>query len=296
MKISVVIPTYNRINQLKIAVESVLKQSYPDYEVIVVDDGSTDETHEYLSSIKKDNFIYIKQTHKGPASARNSGIKNAKGEYIAFTDDDCIIPYDWLDKIKNAIVNTQADVIGGFVQNTAKSLFSALSQYITNFFVAFLYKNYKNSSFFTSNNIAYRATSIKKVGCFDERFFIAGGEERLLNYKIIFNGGKVFLSENIFIKHHHHQNFQKFLKQFFNYGRGSFLLFKISHRELDKPMPGIPFNARIAFITESLKSNFLFGWTAIVFFLISQVSALAGFLVQALLYSIQKKKFWGNEN
>ena len=86
MQISVVIPTYNRYEFLKRAVQSVLNQTYPPSELIVIDDGSSDAT----SQIQKDfpTLKYFYQTNKGVSSARNLGITNASCEWIAFLDSD----------------------------------------------------------------------------------------------------------------------------------------------------------------------------------------------------------------
>ena len=91
-KVSVVIPTYNREKYLPDAINSVLNQTYKDFEIIIVDDGSRDNTKEVVESfMKKYPHIpirYFYQENKGPAAARNRGIKEAKGEYIAFLDSD----------------------------------------------------------------------------------------------------------------------------------------------------------------------------------------------------------------
>lgn len=91
MKVSVVIPTYNRVNNLKRALESVLNQTYENLEIIVVSDGSTDGTDNFMNSFRKrDSRIeYVSYfPNKGGNYARNRGIKAAQGEYIAFLDDD----------------------------------------------------------------------------------------------------------------------------------------------------------------------------------------------------------------
>jgi len=85
--VSVIIPTYNRGWILKEAVDSVLSQDFTDFELIVVDDGSTDNTQYILNSYKKD-IIVLKQNNKGVSSARNRGIASASGKYIAFLDSD----------------------------------------------------------------------------------------------------------------------------------------------------------------------------------------------------------------
>jgi len=85
--VSVIIPTYNSAKYIEEALESVFKQTLQDFEIIVVDDGSTDGTGEILKDYS-DRIKYIFQKNSGPASARNKGIKIARGEYIAFLDAD----------------------------------------------------------------------------------------------------------------------------------------------------------------------------------------------------------------
>ena len=93
MKVSVIIPTFNRGNYVAQAIDSVLQQTEKDIEVIVVDDDSTDNTREIVESYQ-DKVHYIHTEHGGPAHARNVGLKNAQGEYIAFLDsDDLYFPY-----------------------------------------------------------------------------------------------------------------------------------------------------------------------------------------------------------
>lgn len=90
-KISVIIPTHNRDKYIEKAIKSVLKQTYKNYEIIVVDDGSTDKTEKIVKRFVKKHpkkVRYIYQKNKGPSAARNTGIKKAKGKYIALLDSD----------------------------------------------------------------------------------------------------------------------------------------------------------------------------------------------------------------
>ncbi|NJR15065.1 MAG: glycosyltransferase [Calothrix sp. CSU_2_0] len=86
-KISVIIPTYNRSHLIKDAIESVLNQTYQDFELIIIDDGSTDNTKEVLAEYGE-RLQYIYQENQGRSAARNHGLNLAKGEYIAFLDSD----------------------------------------------------------------------------------------------------------------------------------------------------------------------------------------------------------------
>ncbi len=88
-KVSIIIPTYNRATLLKRAVSSVLQQTFTDYELIVVDDCSDDDTEHLISIINDHRIIYLKlKSRVGAAAARNIGIKSARGQYIAFLDSD----------------------------------------------------------------------------------------------------------------------------------------------------------------------------------------------------------------
>ncbi len=86
-KVTVIIPTYNREEFLREAIESVLAQTYEDFELIVVDDGSTDGTGEALKRYEK-RLFYLSQANQGASAARNSGLARAQGEFIAFLDSD----------------------------------------------------------------------------------------------------------------------------------------------------------------------------------------------------------------
>ena len=88
-KVSVIIPFYSHLDWLYEAVESVFAQTYTNYEVILVNDGSKEDLTDFLQKYK-DSIIYLKQENAGPAAARNNGIRHASGDYIAFEDSDDI--------------------------------------------------------------------------------------------------------------------------------------------------------------------------------------------------------------
>jgi glycosyltransferase involved in cell wall biosynthesis len=96
--VSVIIPTFNNSPVVRQAVDCILDQNYPNCEIIVIDDGSTDNTETYLRALYEDKILYIRQENTGPAGARNRGIRLSSGKYIQFLDAD-----DLLDREKISI-------------------------------------------------------------------------------------------------------------------------------------------------------------------------------------------------
>jgi len=110
-------PTFNRAPLIKGAIESTIYQTYKNWELIIIDDGSTDNTESIVQSYSnKDNRIkYFKNTNKGGAAARNYGISLAKGEYIAFLDDDDIsLPRRFESQLNAAIKNNSRFIVSGY--------------------------------------------------------------------------------------------------------------------------------------------------------------------------------------
>ncbi len=105
MKYSVVIPLYNKANYIEKTIRSVLKQTYEDYEIIVVNDGSTDNSLEIVKKISSKKIKIIEQKNQGVAVARNTGIKYAQGEYIAFLDADDLWMESYLETIDDLVTS-----------------------------------------------------------------------------------------------------------------------------------------------------------------------------------------------
>ena len=88
VKVSVIIPAYNQANYLRSAIQSVLDQTWTDFEILVVDDGSTDETADIANALTDERVQYIYQDNKGLSAARNTGIKHSAGKYLTYLDSD----------------------------------------------------------------------------------------------------------------------------------------------------------------------------------------------------------------
>lgn len=103
MKFSIIIPTYNRATFLPRAIESVLAQTYTNWELIIVDDGSTDNTKEIVAIYTDSRIRYIYQQNAERSVARNNGIRNAIGDYVCFLDSDNIMLPNRLELLNNSI-------------------------------------------------------------------------------------------------------------------------------------------------------------------------------------------------
>src|SRR5688500_3318505 len=92
MSVSVIIPNHNYVHYLREAIDGVINQTYPDIEIIVVDDGSTDGSREILKSYGE-RIVSICQNNQGVSAARNNGVRSSRGQYVAFLDaDDSWLP------------------------------------------------------------------------------------------------------------------------------------------------------------------------------------------------------------
>lgn len=174
-RISVIIPTYNRQKLLARAIESVLNQTFKDFELIIVDDGSTDNTKEVVREFqKRDSRIkYIWQENSGaPARPKNTGIKNAKGNYIAFLDDDDEWLSEKLEKQLELFEGLESDL--GFVgcnilviNESNKKIWREykIPRYSSQiFFEELLEGNF----ILTSSSIMIKKEVLDKIGLFDE--------------------------------------------------------------------------------------------------------------------------------
>jgi glycosyltransferase involved in cell wall biosynthesis len=171
-RVSVIIPTYNREHLISRAIQSVQHQTYQDFEMIVVDDGSTDHTEEMASSFRDEKIRYLRHDqNKGLPAARNTGIRAAKGEYVAFLDDDD----DWfptkLEKQVNQFEksNEKIGVIyTGFLlkaQHTGKILAEVIPTLRGE-----VYRDLLNGNILHVSTSMIKKIGLEQVGFFDESF------------------------------------------------------------------------------------------------------------------------------
>ena len=173
-KVSIIIPTYNRANLLSRAIKSVLNQTFKDFELIIVDDGSTDNTKQVVEKFQKEDsrIKYIWQENSGaPARPKNTGIKNAKGNYIAFLDDDD----EWLpEKLEKQLKLFESSSNLGFVgcnilvTNNKNKKSSKVYKMPTYSESIFFEKLFEGNFILTSSCVVIKREVLNKIGLFDE--------------------------------------------------------------------------------------------------------------------------------
>jgi glycosyltransferase involved in cell wall biosynthesis len=199
--VSVIIPTYNRKDLLKEAIESLFNQTYPkaNYEVIAVDDGSTDGTEKMLRELtekKPCNLRYFKQKNRGPAAARNTGIKNAVGEIIGFTDDDCVASEIWIEK---AVQCFKAETIAGVQGSTLPQKEFKIPFTLTGSF--FTIAVTEESWNYPTCNMFYRRDALVNVVGFKEDYTVPGPEDVDLAWRIKKQGKKIAFCKDAIVYH-----------------------------------------------------------------------------------------------
>lgn len=103
MKFSIITPTYNRASLISVLINDVLKQSYTDWEFLLVDDGSTDNTKDLVAKFQDNRIKYIYQTNAERSAARNNGLQHSTGDFIVFIDSDDTIPPNFLEELAKTI-------------------------------------------------------------------------------------------------------------------------------------------------------------------------------------------------
>ena len=172
--VSIILPTYNRADTIERSVKSILSQTYTNFEVIVVDDASMDNTESVISGIKDDRIKYLRhKSNKGGAAARNTGIKAAKGDYIAFQDSDD----EWLPQklYKQMEVFEACDSKLGVVYTSCIKFNGNIVESFPDINIinagsnGFIHEKFLRYNLVTTQTALVRSECFKKAGGFDER-------------------------------------------------------------------------------------------------------------------------------
>lgn len=205
--VSVVIPTHNRGDLITETIESVLTQSYGNIEIIVVDNGSTDDTEEVIKKINAANLQYIKQENSGgPAGPRNTGVRMSRGEYVAFLDSDDI----WLgDKIKRQVEIFEKMPEVGLVfcqcrffgkQYREKTIYPAKG------YSGYVFDEIIKGNFVPTVSVICRRTALMETGAFDESIKLRAFEDYELWMRLAYKYHFYFINEPLCLFRMHAQN------------------------------------------------------------------------------------------
>ena len=173
-KVSIIVPTFNRATVLKKTIDSILSQTFTDYELIIISNGSTDNTSEIVDAYKNSKIKFFYQQGSGsPASPRNQGIRIAKGEYIAFCDDDDL----WKKTKLEQQVKLLSDHQNYGVCFTKTIRFSSTKQWKIAEFESVDSKSLLLHNSVTFSSVIIRKSILDQIECFDELPAISGAED-----------------------------------------------------------------------------------------------------------------------
>ena len=225
-RISVIIATRNRLKHLKICIESLLSQKtrYP-YEIIIIDDGSNDGTAEAIKKMPDKKIRLIQNKKKGPASARNSGAKAARGTILAFLDDDCIADSNWIDTIGTSFSKYKgASLIAGH------TVFIYQSGILKNITEYELKQRKKISSYVTrldkpvpwcplsTENCAFKKNTFMSLNGFDEKYKTASGEDTDLCLRALRKGHVFYKINAMQVRHIQRDDIKGLVRRYYSFG------------------------------------------------------------------------------
>ncbi len=226
--VSAIIPVYNQKEILEQNYPSWLEQAYPKdrFELIVVDDGSTDGLENYVQEMSRLGPVCIKyfhQDHKGPSAARNLGVREARGEIVAFSDADCRLAADWILEISQGYADERVAGVGGTSRAMpTKSMVSQYCGYVR--MNEWPVRSEGTIAYIITGNASFRKEYLTAVGGFDERYAWPGGEEPDLCYRLSQKGYIFKHNRRAIVYNPHKQNLVELLRTFFCYGMGDAFL------------------------------------------------------------------------
>ena len=177
--VSVIIPTYNRGSALEVCLSAVTALDDSDYEVIVVDDGSTDGTEERVRTRFPGVRFFRLEENQGPAAARNRGLREAAGGILAFTDDDCVPPRDWLRRHLAHHRDPKVGAVGGLQVPDAPSFFDKVQwvHYAEEHGSLMRIESIEAWEGLATSNLSVKREVFERIGSFDEAFLTGSDPE-----------------------------------------------------------------------------------------------------------------------
>jgi GT2 family glycosyltransferase len=226
-RVSVVVCTFNGGRTLEQCLRSLLALDYPDYEVIVVDDGSTDDTASILSRFS--SVQVITQSNRGLSVARNVGLRAATGPIIAYTDSDCFAESQWLTQMVYQLQCTGAAAVGG-PNLTPEDGWLASCVAASPGQPSHVLESDQVAEHIPGCNMAFRREALEAINGFDPRYRAAGDDVDVC-WRLQQAGFWITFAPGAFVWHHRRQTLRAYLRQQVGYGEAEALLqFKHPHK------------------------------------------------------------------
>lgn len=273
---SLIIPVYNRPSEIDELLESLTQQTFKNFEVVIVEDGSEQPCKSVIDKYSsKLNISYYLKDNAGQGFARNYGFEKAKGDYYIVFDSDCIIPAKYLEIVEEAIESNKLDAFGG--PDKEHESFTLTQKAIS----------YSMTSPFTTGGIR---GSRKHMGTFHPRSFNMGiskevyaktqgykitrmGEDIEFSIRILENGFKVGLIPDAYVYHKRRTNLFQFYNQLHFFGRARINISRFYPKELK--------------LVHTFPALFLVGWILLpIFFLISPILFKSGLVLLTIYLAL----------
>lgn len=219
LPVSLIIPCFNRPEQTKNLLDSLSGSKFA-CQIILIDDCSFDDIKKIADGYDFPDLIYYRnESNKGPAYSRNMGIKLSKYDYLAFTDNDCVVTDNWLPSLYDSIRLSGDNIAGVGGKVIAKNNDLISLYYIYHKILDPWYYNGQFLYLVTANAI-FKKEALLKVNCFDESVKIAGGEDPGMCFKLINAGYGFAYNPEAIIVHDFPKGIINFIKTFYRYGLG----------------------------------------------------------------------------
>ena len=203
--ISIVIPTFNRSSVILRAINSILNQTFKDFEIIIIDDGSTDETYELLVPLINEKKInYFKFENKGVSKARNLGVAHSESKYVTFLDsDDEWLPHKLLDQVNFLKADNKLRIVFGeeiWIRNGIRVNQKKIHQKSG----GWIFKECVQQCFIAPSSVLLERSLFLEMNGFDEEFLVCEDYDLWLRISVFYQIG--FIAHPIITKHGGHDD------------------------------------------------------------------------------------------
>jgi len=284
--VSVVVPAYGRPNALRdlLAALGSLEPPRGGFEVVVVDDGSPEPLEPAARAAAGAlDLVVLRTPNRGPAAARNAGMKHARGELVAFTDDDCVPQRGWLAALAAAHERHPSALLGGAnVTALCGNPWAEATQALEDAVYARANDDAQRATFFAGKNMAGPREALRRVGGFDERF--RNSEDRELCERWRREGMPLMHVPDAVVAHANPRSGRVFWRQHLGYGRGAYHFHRMNRRLGESGLRPDPADYA-SFVREPLRGRRRGGVPRLVVLALvigSQAASASGYWLEAL--------------